>query len=268
MANWGYTKVDGPDTWENIAPAAKGHKQSPIDIQPAKAQYDASLKDKPFQVSYTAGNAKTITNNGKSITMAYDVSGSSLTGGPLSNKFQLAQFHFHWGSDSSRGSEHRVNGHMYASELHLVHANLEQYPTVPEAMQGDNGLCVLGVFLKPGKAHKGFQRVIDLAKRIPYNGDTTEVVGGYDPSILLPEDQSKYWTYSGSLTTPPCWESVNWVVFKDPIEVSEDQLNELRALHSHKKEEPAPRNEFGGKIVENYRPPLAQGSRTLRASFQ
>ena len=46
------------------------------------------------------------------------------------------------------------------------------------------------------------------------------------PAIItfFPEDTTRYWNYSGSLTTPPCFESVNWIVFKEPIEVSEKQV--------------------------------------------
>ena len=35
---------------------------------------------------------------------------------------------------------------------------------------------------------------------------------------------TKYWTYEGSLTTPPLYESVTWIVFKEPIEMSDDQV--------------------------------------------
>jgi carbonic anhydrase len=129
-------------------------------------------------------------------------------------------------------------------QAHLVHWNTDLFKDFGEAAQADNGLTVLGVFLKVviqdslqtllmtqyaslqvgQSAHPGFQKVLDLVKDVPYSGDSCEVKGGYDPSLLLPEDCSKYWTYLGSLTTPPCYESVNWVVFKEPLEVSSEQV--------------------------------------------
>eukprot|EP00914_Ancora_sagittata_P023035 GHVO01045706.1.p1 GENE.GHVO01045706.1~~GHVO01045706.1.p1 ORF type:complete len:262 (+),score=46.34 GHVO01045706.1:653-1438(+) len=260
--------IAGPATWGTVAPAANGKRQSPIDILPAQAKYDNTLKDKPFKMVYAPGNAKAITNNGKSVTMAYDPAGSSLTGGPLKNKFQLAQFHFHWGSENDCGSEHTVNGKMYASEAHLVHYNTDQFTDFGTAAQADNGLTVLGVFLKVGSPHAGFQKVIDLVKEIPFAGDHIDVKGGYDPSLLLPEDCSKYWTYLGSLTTPPCWESVNWVVFKEPIEVSQEQLNIMRGLNSIGKGAAIPQHELGAKMVNNYRPPLDLNGRQVSASFE
>lgn len=269
MSEWGYTKADGPHTWTKVAPAALGKRQSPIDIIPSKARYDNSLREKPFKMVYAPGNAKTITNNGKSVTVAYNYEGSSLTGGPLNNKFQLAQFHFHWGSNDDCGSEHTVDGKMFAGEAHLVHFNTDLFKDFGEAAQADNGLTVLGVFLTVGeKAHPGFQKVIEMVKEVPFAGDTLEVKGGYDPSLLLPVDCLKYWTYLGSLTTPPCFESVNWIVFKEPIEVSPDQMNALRGLHTTKRGAAVPNHEHGDKMINNYRPPLDLHDREVRASFQ
>jgi hypothetical protein len=39
---------------------------------------------------------------------------------------------------------------------------------------------------------------------------------------------NNYWTYDGSLTTPPYYESVKWIVFADVIEMSEDQVEYLK----------------------------------------
>lgn len=45
----------------------------------------------------------------------------------------------------------------------------------------------------------------------------------FDPATLLPGSLD-YWTYLGSLTTPPLLESVTWIVCKEPISVSSEQV--------------------------------------------
>lgn len=267
MAQWGYCKANGPDNWCNVAPAARGLRQSPIDIKPSEATFDSSLKTRPFKITYKPENCEKIFNNGHSVQVAINPEGSSLEGGPLMHRYRAAQFHFHWGKSSDRGSEHRINGKMYAAEGHIVHYNADLFPDIGDAVKSEFGLCVLGFFLKIGKAHPGIQKLTDKMQQITSSGDTLSMPEGFDPASLLPNNRSEYWTYPGSLTTPPCYESVTWVVFKEPIEVSEEQMNVFRSLRTHKMGEQAPNDELAGCMVENYRPPLSIGDRLLRASF-
>lgn len=268
MAHWGYTKENGPDRWVEVAPAAAGTRQSPIDVQTAGALYDSSLADKPFCTKYVPANSKSVTNNGHSAQVTLDGQGSSLEGGPLSDKYEAVQFHFHWGNASDHGSEHTVDGETFAAEFHLVHYNTGLFGSFGEAASADNGLCVLGVLLKAGAENPWFNKLAEQLAKVPFSGDTVALDGELDPAGLLPADRSKYWTYPGSLTTPPCFESVTWVLFKDPVELSEEQLEKLRALNSIKDGEAVPRDELAGKIVENFRPPMPLHGRKVRASFQ
>lgn len=267
MAHWGYCNHNGPSTWANNYPKAGGTRQSPIDIKPSEATTDEALAKKPLEITHSGASAKTLTNNGHSVMVSYKFDGSSLKGGPLTETYQLAQFHFHWGKGNDTGSEHTVDGKMYASEVHLVHVNTEKYKTIEEAVGQPDGLCVLGAFLKIGKEHAGLKKLTDLFKNVKNKGKETSP-GEYNPSCLLPEDKTKYYTYLGSLTTPPCLECVTWIVFKDPIEVSEEQMAEFRGLETTEEGKAAPpEEELKGQMIENYRPPLPLGDRKLRASF-
>ena len=46
---------------------------------------------------------------------------------------------------------------------------------------------------------------------------------------LLPADRG-YWTYMGSLSTPPCTEGVRWFVFEQELGLSRDQLRAFEAI--------------------------------------
>lgn len=195
-----------------------------------------------------------------------DVNGanSELTGGPLGDQiFKLEQFHCHWGCTDSKGSEHTVDGVSYSGELHLVHWNTTKYKSFGEAAAAPDGLAVLGVFLQPGNHHEELDKVSSLLQFVLHKGDRVTLPQGCDPGQLLP-DVHTYWTYEGSLTTPPCSECVIWIVFKTPIQVSDDQLNAMRNLNAYDVKEECPCNEFNGKVINNFRPPLPLGKRELR----
>uniref|UniRef100_A0A5F5PZY2 Carbonic anhydrase 1 n=2 Tax=Equus TaxID=9789 RepID=A0A5F5PZY2_HORSE len=125
-----------------------------------------------------------------------------------------------------------------AQMLHLVHWNSSKYSSFDEASSQADGLAILGVLMK--------------GKKAPFKN--------FDPSSLLPSSPD-YWTYSGSLTHPPLYESVTWIVCKENISISSEQLAQFRSLLS---------NVEGGKAVpiqHNNRPPQPLKGRTVRAFF-
>lgn len=145
-------------------------------------------------------------------------------------------------------------------QLHLVHWNAVVYPTFEEAVMEGDGLAVIGVFLKLGAHHEGLQTLVDALPAIKHK-DTVIEFDVFDPSCLLPPCPD-YWTYAGSLTTPPLTESVTWIIKKQPIEVDENQLEAFRMLlfTSDGEEEK--------RMVDNFRPLQPLMNRTVRSSFQ
>nr|BAU68125.1 carbonic anhydrase [Nasutitermes takasagoensis] len=262
-AEWGYTKRNGPFTWAKNYPTAAGIRQSPVDIDTALATSDSSLESKPLRWKYVPQNTRTIVNSGHGWRVDVDSEGSELVGGPLEGTYKLQQFHCHWGSSSDKGSEHTVDGQSYAAELHLVHWNSSKYADCGEAADYPDGLTVLGVLLKVGAKNPELQKVIDLIPSISHRGEKTEVKEAIDPAKMLPKTLS-YWTYLGSLTVPPCNESVTWILFKEPVEVSEEQLAAFRSLRCYKRGEECPCDEVDGLLISNYRPTLPLGTRELR----
>jgi carbonic anhydrase len=273
--HWGYHEDNGPETWLHVAPAAKGLHQSPINIKTDDAEFEASLRVRPLRIEYVPENSKKLTNNGHSVQVTIDGEGSVLEGGPYRHTYRAEQFHFHWGQASHEGSEHLIDGEAYAAELHIVHWNCDLFSSFAEASKSANGLAVLGVFIKLGEEHEGLNRLVELLRRVRFAGDEVDIDDGFDPACLLPADRDKYWTYSGSLTTPPCYESVRFLLFKDPIEVSERQLRAFRRLREDSRREELAEaldddqedEDLSGHIVNNYRPIHPLHDRKVLASF-
>ncbi|XP_033059415.1 carbonic anhydrase 2 isoform X2 [Trachypithecus francoisi] len=226
--HWGYGKHNGPEHWHKDFPNAKGERQSPVDIDTHTAKYDPSLK--PLSVSYDQATSLRILNNGHSFNVEFDDSQDKavLKGGPLDGTYRLIQFHFHWGSLDGQGSEHSVNKKKYTAEV--------------------------------GSAKPGLQKVVDVLDSIKTKGKSADFTN-FDPRGLLPESLD-YWTYPGSLTTPPLQECVTWIVLKEPISVSSEQMLKFRKLNFNGEGEPEE------LMVDNWRPAQPLKNRQIKASFK
>ncbi|XP_022094576.1 carbonic anhydrase 1-like isoform X1 [Acanthaster planci] len=265
MAQWGYTGDKGPDHWCEKFPDAKGKRQSPIDIVTTDTKVDASLG--PLNIDYSSARCTEIFNNGFTFQVNAESGGTNLSGGPLSNNHRLAQFHCHWGSKDGQGSEHTVNGAPYDAELHLVHWNSDLFQSVGDALPKDKGLAVLTAFLKVGKENAGWSKLVALLNKVKCKDDKCCLEAGFDPTVLLPENKKDYWTYEGSLTTPPCYESARFIIYREPVEISAQQIKTLRDLLSYKQGGQA---ECGcpEHLGDNYRPTMPLNGRVVTASFQ
>ncbi|XP_026474423.1 carbonic anhydrase 13 [Ctenocephalides felis] len=262
MNSWGYNAENGPSTWPHFFPEAAGSRQSPIDIQTSETKSEKSWDLLTYK--YVPENTRSLVNPGYCWRVDVNGKGSELQGGPLHDVYSLEQFHCHWGCSDGRGSEHTVDGKSFSGELHLVHWNKNKYETFTEAAGMPDGLAVLGVFLKVGEKHEELDKLVKLLPYVMHKGDKVTIPGPLDPAKLIPENK-KYWTYPGSLTTPPCSESVTWILFKEPIEVSHEQLEAFRSLRCYDVAEDCPCDDLhGGQVINNYRPPLPLGNRDIR----
>ncbi|XP_010176494.2 carbonic anhydrase 2 [Antrostomus carolinensis] len=114
--------------------------------------------------------------------------------------------------------------------------------------------------MKVGNAKPEIQKVVDALNSIQTKGKQASFTN-FDPTGLLPACRD-YWTYPGSLTTPPLLECVIWHVLKEPITVSPEQMCKLRGLCFSAENEPV------CHMVDNWRPCQPLKSREVRASFQ
>eukprot|EP01127_Copromyxa_protea_P019767 TRINITY_DN648_c0_g3_i1.p1 TRINITY_DN648_c0_g3~~TRINITY_DN648_c0_g3_i1.p1 ORF type:complete len:304 (-),score=49.17 TRINITY_DN648_c0_g3_i1:57-968(-) len=139
------------------------------------------------------------------VEVEVDSKKADLSGGILHESYSLARFHFH------SPSEHTVDGKSFPLEVHFVHIN-------PETRE----LAVVGFFYEIGEESKTIDAVLEKLEGLP-EGDSSDVT----LSPKLPSTSGDYWFYSGSLTTPPCTEDVNWFVSKDILTLSQKQLESL-----------------------------------------
>ena len=196
--HWDYEGSAGPEAWGQLRPeyskCANGQRQSPIDIRGGIA-----VDLEPIRFDYRP-SAFSVIDNGHTVQVNVEPGNAiTITG----RRYELVQFHFH------RPSEERINGRQYDMVAHLVHKDSE------------GRLAVVAVLLDRGSAQAIVQAVwnnLPLEK-----GDEVRAGTRIDLAQLLPEDK-RYYTYMGSLTTPPCSEGVLWMVMKQPVPISPEQV--------------------------------------------
>jgi len=197
--HWSYTGPTGTDKWgtlsKEFATCGIGQRQSPIDI---RKTVRADLP--PIQFAYKPVPLS-IVDNGHSIKVDTPGAGSMTVEG---ESYDLVQFHFH------KPSEEKINGKAYDMVVHLVH----------QSKAGK--LAVVAIMMEAGKEQSLIRTLwthLPLEQNSPINRPEVKI----DPAQLLPAKRN-YFTFLGSLTTPPCTEGVLWLVLKTPMQVSNEQL--------------------------------------------
>jgi carbonic anhydrase len=207
-ANWTYEGKTGPLVWGRLDPAyqacARGHEQSPLDIR--NTHLDKSLQ--PLEFHYIAG-PMTLENTGRGIVAHVDPGSVMVANGV---RYHLVELDFH------HPSEHPIKGKLADMEVDLVHRS------------DDGKVAIVAVRLNQDR---GFPNALlstlwaHLPKASGASAKVTELVsaGG-----LLPEERG-YWTYMGSMVTPPCAEGVRWYVFQEDLSISREQFRAFANLY-------------------------------------
>ncbi len=209
--HWTYSGEEGPENWAKLAPefgACAGKNQSPINLTNF---IEANLK--PIKFSYQVGGNE-ILNNGHTVQVNY-AAGSSISVDDI--QFDLKQFHFH------APSENHINGKSYTMEAHLVHADK------------DGNLVVVALMFKEGVENKVLAKIWPS---IPKNaGEKNALPSPFAVAQLLPSNRD-YYRFNGSLTTPPCTEGVRWLVIKQPVSASKEQVEAFSHVMHHSNNRP------------------------------
>lgn len=203
--HWSYEGDGGPENWYRLDPGnslcGTGQRQSPIDIR------DGIKVDlEPIQFDYKPSLFR-IVDNGHTVQVEVGEGRLTITG----KTYELVQFHFH------KPAEEKINGRGFPMVAHLVH-------------RADDGkLAVVSVLLERGEENPLVQT---LWNNLPLEKNTEVLppTATVDLAAFLPKDRN-YYTYMGSLTTPPCTEGVLWLVLRQPVQVSQEQINIFSRLY-------------------------------------
>jgi carbonic anhydrase len=206
-APWDYQGKRGELVWSKLDPAYqacnKGHEQSPLDIRGAHMNKTLA----PIEFHYIAGPV-TLTNDGHTIVARVDPGSYILAGGI---RYELLQFDFH------HPSEEAVKGKVTDMDVQLLHRGR------------DGNLVVVTVRLREEAGNPNAVLAM-LWPHLPKTAGATEKVQEMVSAAgLLPADRG-YWTFMGSLSTPPCTEGVRWFVFEQELSLSRDQLRAFAAI--------------------------------------
>ncbi|NEX22214.1 carbonic anhydrase family protein [Thiorhodococcus mannitoliphagus] len=201
---WSYEGPRGPEHWGGLSAAYKtcadGRAQSPIDVGQA-----APLGYTPLVFQYRS-HLLEIVNTGNGVQVITPPGSALLVRG---SAFDLERLDFHV------PGEHRFNGAVADAEIQLVHRDSR------------GGFVIVAVPLKTGqRENRILSRILDYFPMKAGERVRHRQVG-INPLFLLPSGRG-YYRYEGSLTIPPCEESVLWYVMREPLIISSGQLERMR----------------------------------------
>lgn len=222
---WNY---NDQSSWAGEYPICRGMKlrQSPIDIMTDKVIFGPKMHlefiDYDQQVEFEIKN----THHSVSLTPIGSVSKPRISVNfvPGADEFELQEIHFHWGDGINKGSEHEIDDQKAAAEMHMVHyrKGLDK----SQIGQLENSVAVVGVLIESDMIeHNKLEPIVKKCSAV--NGTDAEYkdVDPFNLISVLPDNHHGFYTYNGSLTTPPCYEVVTWIVMSEPVYMSQEKVS-------------------------------------------
>jgi len=250
--DWGYEPHNGPHTWGANYPICGGASgmQSPVAL-PNSASNQSYVRRLEW-INFELDRTLILQNNGKYMILRTKEDGSpiprSFNRGSVMNpndEFLLDEVQFRWGQTNNGGSEHSIGGIKYPGEMTVISYN-RKYSSLAEAYKV-RGAVIMSVFFLGIQPEENVGYHLDELPNI--NGTTRpREIPGSNYQFLFPVGRAiedlEFFVYEGSSTTPPCTEGITWHVYKEPVRISEEQMNKLRSVVDPE----------GRRLENNYRP--------------
>ncbi|XP_044307746.1 receptor-type tyrosine-protein phosphatase gamma isoform X5 [Varanus komodoensis] len=202
-------------------------------------------------------------NTGKTVAILlkddYFISGAGLPG-----RFKAEKVEFHWGqSNGSAGSEHSINGRRFPVEMQIYFYNPDDFDSFGTAVQEKRIIGAMAVFFQVNQRdNPALEPIIHGLKGVVHHEKETFL----DPFVLrdlLPASLGSYYRYTGSLTTPPCSEIVEWIVFRMPVPISYRQLEAFYSIFTTEQQDHVKSVEY---LRNNFRPQQSLNNRVVSKS--
>lgn len=198
--NWAYHGKNGPSTWwhqsDDFAACKTSTQQSPIDITHAVS------KDDEYFVTHYSPTKFNVRRDEHNVYFDIAHQDGHQYVNYQNHRYYVKSFHFH------TPSEHKILHKQYPMEVHIVNVSRK------------GKVLVLGTVLKGGAKNALLAQV--FSQKVPAVGGKGEKSLELNLTDLIPEN-SKYFSYAGSLTTPPCTPA-NWLVMQKPLTVAKSQV--------------------------------------------
>uniref|UniRef100_A0A8C3H4X7 Receptor-type tyrosine-protein phosphatase gamma n=2 Tax=Corvus moneduloides TaxID=1196302 RepID=A0A8C3H4X7_CORMO len=254
----------GPEHWVTSSEKCGGSHQSPIDITDHLAHVGDEYQELQLDGFDNESSNKTwMKNTGKTVAILlkddYFVSGAGLPG-----RFKAEKVEFHWGqSNGSAGSEHSINGKRFPVEMQIYFYNPDDFDSFGTAVLENRVVGAMAVFFQVSQRdNSALDPIIHGLKGVVHHEKETFL----DPFVLrelLPTSLGSYYRYTGSLTTPPCSEIVEWIVFRKPVPISYHQLEAFYSIFTTEQQDHVKSVEY---LRNNFRPQQSLNNRKVSKS--